>query len=97
MYCLESPAYLVVTNKYMLDFVETILVKVFSLLPNADIDSSVIVAVNNAFLTISPTFSKIDLIFPIFVLFKIFLLVLFIEMTLFLITLVLKMVTFFKP
>lgn len=81
----------------MLDFVETILVKVFSLLPEADSNSSVITAVNNAFATMNPTFAKIDLIFPIFALFKILLLVLFVEMTLFLITLVLKMITFFKP
>jgi len=81
----------------MFDFIETILVKVFSLLPDANTDNSVITAVNNAFATMAPTFGKIDLIFPIFALFKIMLLVLFVEMTLFLITLVLKMVTFFKP
>ncbi len=81
----------------MFDFIETILVKVFSLLPDANVDNSVIIAVNNAFATITPTLGKMDLIFPIFTLFKIMLLVLFVEMTLFLITLVLKMVTFFKP
>jgi hypothetical protein len=81
----------------MFNFIETILVKVFSLLPNANADNAVLTAVNNAFATMTPTFAKIDLIFPIFSLFKILLLVLFIEMTLFLITLVLKMVTFFKP
>lgn len=81
----------------MLDFIEKLLVAVFSLLPDADPSNSVITAVNNAFATMNPTFAKIDLIFPIFALFKILLLVLFVEMTLFLITLVLKMVTFFKP
>lgn len=80
----------------MFNFIETILVKVFSLLPDASPDNSVIVAVNNAFATVSPTFAKIDLIFPIFTLFKILLLVLFVEMTLFLITLVMKVATFFK-
>jgi hypothetical protein len=81
----------------MLNLIETLLVKVFSLLPEADSGSSVITAVNNAFATMIPTFAKIDLIFPIFALFKILLLVLFVEMTLFLITLVLKFVTFIKP
>jgi hypothetical protein len=57
----------------------------------------VITAVNNAFAVMNPTFAKINLIFPIHTLFKILLMVLFVEMTLFLITLVLKMVTFFKP
>jgi hypothetical protein len=81
----------------MFDFIETILVKVFSLLPDASPDNAVLTTVNNAFATMAPTFGKIDLIFPIFALFKVLLLVLFVEMTLFLITLVLKMVTFFKP
>jgi hypothetical protein len=81
----------------MFNFIETILVKVFSLLPDASPDNAVLTTVNNAFATMIPTFAKIDLIFPIFALFKILLLVLFVEMTLFLITLVLKMVTFFKP
>ncbi|MFH1292200.1 MAG: hypothetical protein ABIH87_03310 [bacterium] len=81
----------------MLSLIETILVKIFSLLPEADPNNSVITAVNNAFATMTPTLAKIDLIFPLFSLFKILLLVLFVEMTLFLITLVLKMVTFLKP
>jgi len=81
----------------MFDFIETILVKVFSLLPDANPDNSVITAVNNAFSITNPTFAKINLIFPIHTLFKVLLMVLFVEMTLFLITLVLKMVTFFKP
>ncbi len=81
----------------MLNLIETLLVKVFSLLPEAGSSSSVITAVNNAFATMIPTFAKIDLIFPIFALFKILLLVLFVEMTLFLITLVLKFITLVKP
>ena len=81
----------------MLNFIETILVKIVSLLPDADPNNTVIAAVNNAFATISPTFAQIDLIFPIFILFKILLLVLFVEMTIFLFTLVLQIATFFKP
>lgn len=80
----------------MLDFLETILIKIFSLLPDADPNNSVILTVNNAFITFTPTFAKIDLVFPIFTLFKILILVLFIEMALFLFTLVLKVATFFK-
>jgi len=81
----------------MFEFIETILIKIFGLLPDANPENSVISAVNNSFDVLIPTFAKIDLIFPIFVLFKILLLVLFVEMTLFLFTLVLKGVSFFKP
>ena len=80
----------------MLDFIEAILIKLFGLLPDASSNNAVITAVNNAFSVINPTFSKIDLIFPIFVLFKILILVLFVEMTLFLFMLVMKVATFFK-
>lgn len=81
----------------MLDFIQTILIKVFSLLPDADPNSSVIAAVNSAFATITPTIAKIDLIFPVYSLFKILLLVLFVELTVFLFTLILKIAEFFKP
>lgn len=81
----------------MFDFIETILVKVFSLLPDANPNNTVITAVNNAFATVTPTLAKIDLVFPLFTLFKILLIVLFVEMTLFLLTLVLRVVTLFKP
>ncbi len=81
----------------MLDFIQTILIKVFSLLPDANPNDSVIMAVNNAIATITPTFARIDLIFPIYSLFKILLLVLFVELTIFLFTLILKVATFFKP
>lgn len=81
----------------MFDFIETILVKIISLLPDADPSNSVIAAVNNAFATLTPTFSQIDLIFPIFTLFKILLLVMFVEMTIFLFTLILQIAIFFKP
>ena len=80
----------------MLNFIETILIKIFGLLPDADPTNTVIATVNNAFNVINPTFAKIDLIFPIFVLFKILLLVLFIEMTLFLFMLVMKVAVFFR-
>lgn len=80
----------------MLDLVETILVKVFSLLPNSSPNSAVINSVNSAFALLTPAVAKIDLIFPIFVLFKIMLLILFIELSLFLLSLVFKVVNFFK-
>jgi hypothetical protein len=80
----------------MLDFVETILVKIFSLLPNSSANSAVLNSVNSAFALLTPAVAKIDLIFPIFVLFKIMLLVLFIELTLFLLSLVFKVAGFFK-
>ena len=81
----------------MFDFIETILIKVFSLLPDADPNSTVITAVNSAFATLTPTFAKLDLVFPIYTLFQILLLVLAMEMTLFLFTLVFKVATLFKP
>ena len=81
----------------MFDLIESILVKIFSLLPDADPNNSVIASVNSAFATITPTIAKINLIFPVYTLFKILLMVLFVEMTIFLITLVLKMVASFKP
>ena len=81
----------------MFTFVETIIVKIISLLPDADPNNSVISAVNNAFATMIPTFSQIDLIFPIFTLFKVLLLVMFVEMTIFLFTFILQIATFFKP
>lgn len=76
----------------MLDIIQTLLVKMFSLLPDANPNDLVITSVNNAFATLTPTFAKIDLIFPIYSLFKILLIVLFIEMTLFIVTLVIKVV-----
>jgi len=81
----------------MFSFIESILVKIISLLPDGDPNNSVITAVNNAFITITPTFSQFDLIFPIFVLFKVLLLVMFVEMTIFLFTFILQIGTFFKP
>ncbi len=80
----------------MLDFVETILVSIFSLLPDSSPNSAVLNAVNSAFALITPIVAKIDLIFPVFVLFNIMLLVLFIEISLFLLSLVFKVAAFFK-
>ena len=81
----------------MFTFIESILVKIISLLPDADPNNTVITAVTNAFATMAPTFSQIDLVFPIFVLFKVLLLVMFVEMTIFLFTFILQIATFFKP
>lgn len=81
----------------MFNFIETILIKVFSLLPDADPSSTVITAVTSAFATLTPTFAKLDLVFPIYTLFQILLIVLAMEMTLFLFMLVFKVATFFKP
>ena len=80
----------------MMDIIETILIKIFNLLPDANQDSEVLIAVSNAFAIITPTIAKIDLIFPVVTLFKILLAVFIIEMTLLLITLVLKIVTFIR-
>ena len=79
-----------------MDIIETILIKIFNLLPDANPDSEVLIAVNNAFAVITPIIAKIDLIFPVVTLFKILLAVFIIEMTLLLITLVLKIVTFIR-
>ncbi|PJC01198.1 MAG: hypothetical protein CO073_04135 [Candidatus Komeilibacteria bacterium CG_4_9_14_0_8_um_filter_36_9] len=79
-----------------MDIIETILIKIFNLLPDANPDSEVLIAVSNAFAIITPTIAKIDLIFPVVTLFKILLAVFIIEMTLLLITLVLKIVTFIR-
>ena len=80
----------------MLNFVETILITIFSLLPDADPNNAIIQSVNNAFFEIHPTFYKINLIFPITTLFKILLIIIFIELTLFLIKLVMKVGIFFR-
>ena len=80
----------------MLNFIETILITVFSVLPDAEQNSAAIATVNKAFEIIGPGLAKINLIFPIFSLFQILLLVLFVEMSLFLITFVLKMGAYFR-
>jgi len=79
----------------MLNFIETILIKIFSLLPDADPNNNIITSVDNAFNQVHPTFYKLDLIFPISSLFTILMLVIFIELTLFLIKLIMKVGVFF--
>lgn len=81
----------------MLNFIENVLVTIFSVLPDADSESSIIEAVNNAFYLVTPAFAKINLIFPIYVLFKILIVVLFVELALFLFSLVMKTTSLFKP
>lgn len=81
----------------MLNFVENILITIFSILPDADTNNSVITSVNGAFTTVSGLLYKINLIFPIYSLFKILLIVLFIEMTIFLISIVFNVAKLFKP
>jgi len=80
----------------MLNFIETILVKIFSLLPDADPNNVVIATVNNAFTQVHPTFYKLNLIFPITTLFTILMLVIFIELTLLLIKMIMKVGIFFR-
>jgi len=84
-----------ITNNTMLEFIENILIVLFSVLPDADPSDAVVASVNSAFAMINPTFAEINLIFPIFVLFKILLIVLFIEMTLFLFILIFKIAQMF--
>lgn len=84
-------------NNYMFDFIQSLIIKIISILPDGDPNDPVITAVNSAFATLSPQFAKLDLVFPINTLFKILLLVLFVEMTIFLFTFILKGVDFFKP
>ncbi len=80
----------------MLNFIETILIKIFSILPNADPENTAIVAVSNAFEKVKPTIHSLNLIFPISTLFKVLLFVLFIELTLFLIKLIMKVGVLFR-
>ena len=80
----------------MFNFVEKILIAIFSILPDASTDDSVILAVNNSIALLKPTFYNLNLIFPITTLFKIFMLVIFIEVSLFLIGLVMKVAVFFR-
>jgi flagellar biogenesis protein FliO len=80
----------------MLDFVETILIKIFSLLPDANPENNVIASVNSAFNNAQTTFHKINLIFPVSTLFKVLMIVLFIELTLLLMKLILKAGVLFR-
>lgn len=80
----------------MLNFIEKILIAIFSLLPDADPDNNVLAMVASAIETVKPAFYNIDLIFPILTLFKILMLAIFVEATIFLITLVIKVAVFFR-
>ena len=80
----------------MLDFIEKILVAVFSILPDAEADNSVITMVESSMNSIKPALYNINLIFSLSTLFKILMLVIFIELTLLLIGLVMKVAIFFK-
>ena len=69
---------------------------VFGVLPNADPDNNVIPMVNNAFDTISPLLQNLNIIFPISTLFSILMLIIFVELSIFLLGLVMKAAGFFR-
>ena len=80
----------------MLNFAESFLIMVFSVLPEADPDNNVIPMVNNAFDTISPLLQNLNIIFPITILFSILMLIIFVELSIFLLGLVMKAAGFFR-
>ena len=80
----------------MLNFIETILIKIFSILPDASPDNTIIESVNSAIILIKPTFYKLNILFPVSALFKILMIVIFIELTLLLVRLVMKVAVFFR-
>jgi len=80
----------------MLNFIEKILIAIFSVLPNASPDNTVIQAVESSMNNIKPALYNLNLIFPISTLFKILMLAIFIEVTLFLISLVMKVAMMFR-
>ena len=80
----------------MLDFIEKILVAVFSILPDANPDNSVIQMVESSMENIKPALYNLNLIFPISTLFKILMLAIFVEVTLLLIGLVMKVAMMFR-
>ena len=80
----------------MLNFAESFLIMVFSVLPEADPDNSVIPMVNSAFDTISPLLQNLNIIFPITTLFSILMLIIFVELSIFLLGLVMKAAGFFR-
>lgn len=80
----------------MLDFIEKILITMFSILPDAGPDNSIINMVNSSINSIKPGVYNINLIFPLSTLFQILMLVIFIEVTLFLIGLVMKVAMLFR-
>lgn len=80
----------------MLNFAESFLIMVFSVLPEADPENNIIPIVNNAFNTISPLLQNLNLIFPISTLFSILTLTIFIELSIFLLCLIMKGAGFFR-
>ena len=80
----------------MLDFAESFLIMIFGVLPEADTENNVIELVDNAFATISPLLQNLNLIFPITTLFSILLLVIFVELSIFLLGLIMKGAGFFR-
>lgn len=80
----------------MLDFIEKILVAVFSVLPDANPDNSVIQAVESSMNQIQPGMYNLNLIFPLSTLFQVLMLVIFVELTLFLISLIMKVAMMFR-
>ncbi len=80
----------------MLNFAESFLIMVFGVLPEADPNNAVIPIVNNAFNLISPLLQNLNLIFPITTLFSILLLVIFIELSMFLLGLIKDAAGFFR-
>ncbi|MBL7058659.1 hypothetical protein ISS03_04945 [Patescibacteria group bacterium] len=80
----------------MLNFAESFLIMVFSVLPEADLNNDVIPMVDSAFNTISPLLQNLNLIFPISTLFSIMLLIIFVELSIFLLGLIMKGAGFFR-
>lgn len=80
----------------MLDFIEKILIAVFSILPDANPDNSVLQMVESSMNSIKPALYNLNLIFPISTLFKILMLAIFVEVTLMLISLVMKVAMMFR-
>jgi len=80
----------------MLNFAESFLIMVFGVLPEADPDNAIIPIVDNAFNLISPLLQNLNLIFPITALFSILLLVIFIELSIFLFSLIKQGAGFFR-
>ena len=80
----------------MLNFIEKILIAIFSILPNASPDNPVILMVESSMASIRPALYNLNLVFPISTLFKILMLAIFIEVTLLLISLVMKVAMMFK-
>lgn len=80
----------------MLNFAESFLIMVFGILPEAEADSSVIAMVDSAFAKISPLLQNLNLIFPISTLFSILTLVIFVELSIFLLGLIREAAGFFR-